>query len=273
MNLARTANRKLSIGWRPRRPELRQPTIVLFGDSHCYAVQRAIEKRQGKGRPVPLAAHRLLKIKNGRQQGDTSFEAFLEIIRSFQADDVVLSMIGGNQHAVFSTIQHPQRFDFLQPGDAQVTDGTEIIPYRILAESFSSGIRNGDGKSLRALRAATEARVVHIIPPPPKGDNEFIQQHHESVFANEGIAARGVSSPALRLKFWSLQTRVLEDLCRESGIEMMMPPATARDKAGFLARDYYAEDATHGNWQYGELVLREIESRYASEPAGVGDGA
>lgn len=252
-----------------REAELSEPTILLFGDSHAYAVQRAIEKRQGKGRTTPLRAHRLAKIKNGKQQGDTSFEEFLKIVRPLTPDDVVLSMIGGNQHAVFSTIQHPQKFDFLEPGSDAATDtGAEIIPYRILAGSFERGIRNRDGKSLEALRQATAARVVHIIPPPPKADNAFIQQYHESIFANEGITAYGASPPRLRLKFWLLQKRLLEALCAELNIEVMLPPAAAVDSHGFLATDYYANDATHANYLYGELLLREVEGRFCATTAG-----
>jgi hypothetical protein len=242
---------------------LKKPNILLFGDSHSYAIQRAIEKREGKGKSAPLKAHRLSKIKNGKKQGDTSLEEFVEIIRPLAEDDVVLSMIGGNQHAVFSTIQHPQRFDFLEPDGKQVAEeGSEVIPYRALTSFFEKGIRNRDGKSLEALRQATSARLIHIIPPPPKGDSEFIKQYHESVFANEGITSHGVSSPALRLKFWNLQTRLLKTLCGELGIEVMMPPAVSVDHKGFLARDYYANDATHANYFYGELLLREVEQRF-----------
>ena len=242
---------------------MKKPKILLFGDSHSYAVQRAIEKREGKGKSAPLKAHRLSKIKNGKKQGDTSLEEFVEIIRSLGEDDVVLSMIGGNQHAVFSTIQHPQRFDFLEPDGKQVAEeGAELIPYRALTSFFEKGIRNRDGKSLEALRQATSARMIHIIPPPPKSDSEFIRQYHESVFANEGITSHGVSSPALRLKFWNLQTRLLKTLCDELGIEVMMPPTVSVDHKGFLARDYYANDATHANYFYGELLLREVEQRF-----------
>jgi hypothetical protein len=248
---------------------LSEPTILLFGDSHAYAVQRAIEKREGKGRTASLKAHRLAKIKNGKQQGDTTFEEFLEIVRPLRSDDIVLSMIGGNQHAVFSTIQHPRKFDFREPeSDAATDDGAEIIPYRVLASFFEHGIRNRDGKSLEALRQATVARVVHIVPPPPKADNAFIQQYHESVFANEGITAHGVSSPRLRLKFWALQKRLLEALCAELKIEVMLPPAAAVNQHGFLASEYYANDATHANHFYGELLLREVESRFGTTPTG-----
>ena len=109
--------------------------------------------------------------------------------------------------------------------------------------------------------------MVHIIPPPPKGDNDFIQQYHESLFANEGISTNGVSSPALRMKFWKLQTRVLEDVCKEMGVDLMMPPAASRDPDGFLIKNCYARDATHGNSDYGELILKEVQSRYGEESA------
>jgi hypothetical protein len=246
------------------------PTILLFGDSHSHAVQRAIEKRIGKGLPVPLSAHRLLKEKNGNRIGDTSFEDFLEAAGRLGPTDVVLSMIGGNQHAVFSTIQHPQPFDFIAPDESKFSETGELIPYRALEAVFAKGLRGGDGRSLEALRKSTPARVVHIIPPPPKADNDFIEKHHESWFAQD-LPGRGVSPPALRLKFWKLQTRGLEGLCAELGIEVMLPPAGTVDDRGFLRPEYYAQDATHANWHYGERLLREVEERFV-EPAHMANG-
>jgi hypothetical protein len=245
--------------------ESRQPRIFLFGDSHSHAIQRAIEKRNGKGQPAPLSAHRLLKVKNGKEIGDTSFEAFLELVRDLSPEDIVLSMIGGNQHSVYSLIQHPQPFDFFSP-DAAADVGLETIPYRSLEAVFARGLRRGDGQSLEALRNATSARVVHVIPPPPKADNAFITQYHESNFARD-LPSLGVSPPQLRLKFWKLQTRVLEQLCAELGVEIMMPPKRAIDEQGFLRPEYYAQDATHGNWRYGERVLRAIEQQYLKRSA------
>jgi hypothetical protein len=253
--------------------QAKQPRVLLFGDSHCYAVQRAVERRLKRGKPVPLIVHRLLKThwKNGQTVGDTRFEDFLKIIRSLAQEDVVLSMIGGNQHAAISTIQHPQRFDFLERrGETPFDSEAEIVPYRMLADYFASALGQGDGKSLRALRSATKARVIHILPPPPKRDNPFIEQYHETVFAREGIDAQGVSTAELRMKFWQLQTNTLKKLASKLNIELMLPPAAALDEAGFLARDYYANDATHANPDYGELVLRNIEKRYSHPSISIG---
>ena len=240
-----------------------QTRILLFGDSHTNAVQRAIEKRKGKGAAVPLTAHRLLKEKNGRNIGDTSFEEFLKKIADLSAGDVVLSMIGGNQHSVYSLVKHPQPFDFFT-ADGEETDLTgEVVPYRALEEAFKTGLWKGDGKSLELLRKSTSARIVHIIPPPPKADNAFIEQNHESHFA-EMLPARGVSAPVLRLKFWRLQTRILQQICGEIDIVVMMPPLRALDPQGYLRPEFYAQDATHGNWKYGERVLRQVEDLFLS---------
>ena len=243
----------------------RQPNILLFGDSHSHSIQRAIEKRIRKGRSIPLTVHRLRKEKNGREIGDTPFEEFLAIARRLEPIDVVLSMIGGNQHAVFSTVQHPQRFDFYTPDMSLPANDVEMVPYRLFEDVFDDGLRNGDGKSLTALRAATRAEIIHIIPPPPKADNGYIEGHHESLFAKKGIADRGVSSPELRLKFWLLQTKILKQLCSDLGIEVLMPPSETVDDKGYLLPTYYAADATHANHIYGELVLREVESRFGIE--------
>ena len=249
---------------RSQEPEAKQPTILLFGDSHSHAIQSAIGKRMRKGRNVPVIVHRLKKEKNGREIGDTSLEEFLRIIRDLDADDVILSMIGGNQHAVFSLVQHSQPFDFFEPGQTDpIASGCEIIPYRILEDLFAYGLQKGDGKSIEALRKATNAKVVHILPPPPKADNAFIEAHHESLFAKQGIAARGVSRASLRLKFWSLQANILRNLCTQLGVEVMTPPPGTTDEAGFLLPDYYARDATHANHTYGELLLREVERAYS----------
>lgn len=101
--------------------------------------------------------------------------------------------------------------------------------------------------------------MVHLLAPPPKADSDFIQQHHDSQFAADGIATLGVSSPQLRLKFWQMQNRALADICADLSIETIAPPAAACDADGFLSREFYARDATHANAAYGELVLQQLE--------------
>lgn len=268
MSFAEKLLRAVARGASRKRTGSSERAVLLFGDSHSYAYQRAIEKRLSKGRSAPLRVHRLLKTKDAKRIGDTSFEKILTMVSALGPDDLVFSVIGGNQHAAYSIVQHPDRFDFFQPGGKVPRGaGMTIVPYRALERAFEQGLRDGDGKSLQALKQATTARVVHIIPPPPKKDSNFIQQFHESHFATMGIQDLGVSHPGLRLKFWLLQKRELERLCADLGIEVLLPPSASLDEKGFLATEFYAGDGTHANYQYAELVLREIECRYLDKDA------
>lgn len=264
--------------------------ILIFGDSHVHAIQDALKARGVGGTSVPIEARRLLKAKgvdasasrrhlldrlrslfarpparpSAATIGDTSLDDFLALARRLDERDVLVSVIGGNQHAVFSTIQHPRYFDFIDPdnGEEAISAKFEQVPYRALYEYFSSSLRRGDGATILALKAATRAKVLHLIAPPPKKKNNFIEHYHDTHFASEGISSHGVSDPRLRLKFWKLQNRAVEEICAEEGIETLEPPPAACDSDGFLERDFYAGDATHANVAYGELVLQQLEERF-----------
>jgi hypothetical protein len=278
-----------------RRAGLDEPRILIFGDSHVHALQEALKARSGASIGVQVEARRLLKTKSDggtvparqsaserlrgfvssilrddhatpprtgpRTLGDTTFTEFLRIARSLGEGDILASAVGGNQHAVYSTIQHPRPFDFDFPGDepGSQSPGVEAIPFGPLFSHFEKALRNGDGATLAALKSSTRARVVHLVAPPPKRDSEFIERNHDTHFATEGIADLGVSSAALRMKFWKLQNRALVGICGDLGIEMLEPPAAACDGDGFLAEEYYARDATHANVAYGELVIAQLE--------------
>jgi hypothetical protein len=265
---------------------------VVVGDSHVDAVQAALRARQAAGIPVSIEARRTLKVKAQGPApasvgnriaarlrawigsttsdncssviGDTSFDEMLSLARRLRSDDVLVSLVGGNQHAVFGTIQHPQPFDFALPGEQapRRRKGVEIIPFRTLWDFFSSGIRDGDGAVIAALRSATQARMIHVLAPPPKHKNMFIESHHDTYFKKEGIGRLGVSSADLRMKFWKLQNLAVEEICAGLGIETLPPPPEALDPNGFLAGTFYAGDATHANIAYGELVLAQLEDRF-----------
>jgi hypothetical protein len=272
---------------------------VVFGDSHVHAIQEAIKARAEAGIAVAVEARRLLKTKSvatdsppsrlpgldklkalvgqwtggalgARTIGDTSFEAFLVEARRLGPADVLVSAVGGNQHAVFSTVQHADPFDFFFPEDRpDATEGhVPLVPFRPLYDQFATGLRLGDGATLSALRRATKARLVHLIAPPPKSDSAYIRRYHDSHFAAEGISSLGVSSPALRLKFWQLQNRALKEICADLDIETIEPPAAACDEEGFLRRHFYARDATHANAAYGELVIEQLEQLRLERGAG-----
>ncbi len=235
--------------------------ILIFGDSHVVALQAAVRRRAAEGITSLVDARRMAKVKDGQTRGDTSFDEILDLSEGLGRGDLVVSAAGGNQHAIFSTIQHPDRFDFLMPGDdaGRIETGVELIPFRTLHAMFRDVLYNSMKKTVVALNKRSKAEVRFLHAPPPKPDNDFIIQHHDPRFAAANIASLGVSAPALRLRFWKLQSLVVEEICGELGAGTVPPPVKACDPEGFLLPHYFANDATHANAAYGDLILDELE--------------
>ena len=242
-----------------RPPKDRSSEILIFGDSHTDALARAIKARGDSPATSAITALRLRKEKNGKQIGDMSLEEFLKRTKWLGPRDIMFSMVGGNQHAIFSTIQHEVAFDFCTDGMEPAPATVHMIPNRAIKEYLSAGVYGRDGQMLWAMRNATRARIVHIVPPPPKKDAEHILRHQETHFSEGNIAQLGVSDALLRKKAWDLQATILKELCRELEIEILMPPEESLCPEGFLAKEFYARDITHANAQYGELVLKQVE--------------
>jgi hypothetical protein len=58
---------------------------------------------------------------------------------------------------------------------------------------------------------------------------------------------------------WHLQVDVLLKLTVDFNIGLLLPPDSTLTPLGFLDPAFYANDATHANAAYGELVLQQLE--------------
>lgn len=132
------------------------------------------------------------------------------------------------------------------------------MPYAQLLEYFVTGLKNKDMKKFAQLKEKSKCNVVHLIPPPPKESNEHILKHHEAHFSNNGILDFGVSDPIFRNKVWNIQVDALKIIADEWGFELIYPPPEAVNESGFLGVDYYANDATHANAEYGALIIKQL---------------
>jgi hypothetical protein len=234
------------------------PRISIFGDSHSVALLRAQQYLAAK-RAYDygnVRVNRLRKDKNGKAVGDTSLADFCREVREFGPNDFVFSAVGGNQYAIVSTVRPLIEYDILSSPTDEILG--EMVPFRAMASFIDSGIRETVGPVLREIRKATEATLVHLVPPPPKQDNAFIAAHAEGYFASEGLQDLGPSRPELRLKCWKMQLGSLAALCDELGIDLLMPPEKTVTADGFLEPSCYAKDVTHANRRYGEAVFRQI---------------
>jgi hypothetical protein len=235
--------------------------IVVLGESHVDGVQQAFAARSSTADQPAFSIYRLMSIKNGITVGDLTLEDCIQRCATLDPEDVVVSLLGGNQHAVVGLIQHPIPFDILEPETTldQLPPEIHCVPTRVMEDYFDKGLRGRDGTKLQALSARVHSRLYHVSPPPPKEDTAHILRRPESAFAQRKIHERGVSPAGLRLRLWELQNRIMRRLCAEWGIGFVPVPDTTLTPNGFLKPEYYARDATHANLHYGELVLKQLE--------------
>lgn len=242
---------------------MRKRRALVVGDSHTQAVKDALRNRETRGGDSAFAfeAYRYAKDKDGRTIGDLGSEELLALVASLAADDVVVSTIGGNQHQLIAAVQHPVAFDVFAPGEPALASSgmAVVIPSAQLNDHLESDLRAKDGLRLQKIREAAACRVCHAVPPPPKEDAGHMLRRHGPALAKAGILQHGVSPAPLRLKIWRMQVGVLRQLAKEWGITLLPPPEGAVCPKGFLAPACYADDATHANAAYGELMLRQLE--------------
>ena len=233
--------------------------IAVVGDSHTAALLRAQQYSKRAEQYGHVRVYRLRKVKEGKSVGDVALSKFLREIKSFGSEDFVFSTVGGNQYAIPSTVRSEVEYDFLvSDADRLAEDGRQLVPFRALAGFIESGIRGSIEPVLRGVKQTTTATVFHLVPPPPKEDNQFIAAHVDGYFKREGLGSQGPSDPSLRLKCWKVQLKILQTVCAELNISLVMPPERTVTASGFLQPNCYATDATHANRRYGEAVLKQI---------------
>ena len=64
----------------------------------------------------------------------------------------------------------------------------------------------------------------------------------------------GISSPQFRQKVWLLYCDVTRSMAEDLGVKVLDAPIAGQDD-GFLAKPYWCDDPTHGNIDYGDLVI------------------
>lgn len=76
-----------------------------------------------------------------------------------------------------------------------------------------------------------------------------------------------LEEPALRLRVWREQCRIVEEVCARRGIRFVMPPDEVFGADGLLHRRFWSADPMHGNGAYGRLI-RDHLRRVGAVPGG-----
>ncbi len=233
--------------------------VLVLGDSHTQALAQAHEARTAQG-AVQFDINWLAKRDGERPRGNLEMADALERAALLQPGDIIAISILGTLHNIYGLLRHEQPFDVFDTGDETMAleEGCSVVPEKALWDMFKDTSEQYRKKTA-ALRSRAGCHVYHLATPPPKEDNEFIASRIKR-YRGRSAAEAGVNHPSTRLKLWRLEMRVLAELCAEWTVRFLPAPAEAQTPDGFLKPEGYANDATHANAAYGELVLRQLEA-------------
>ena len=173
--------------------------------------------------------------------------------------DRIASCFYGGAHVVLSLVEHAVPFDVLPDrldrGVGENGSPRQIVPAsvmkRILLERFHPTV-----VACRMLRARfPQAEVMHVTPPPPVRDEEFLRGVLPAVMQTV-VAERGIAPADLRARIHRMAIEALSTELSADHVRVVPPPTLAEDE-GFLRPEYHL-DATHANPAYGRLVLAQV---------------
>jgi hypothetical protein len=173
----------------------------------------------------------------------------------------------GNQHFREFMFAPSQPFDFAVASrpDLQVDETAELVPELAVRQYFAPSLSELT-ELVPEMRAAGGPGVVLLGPPPPKDDIErqrwqlFERPKFVEMAAALGgdISTLPLAPELLHLKMWQVITDMLRALAETHAVPFVGTPPEAVKPNGFLRDELGAEDLTHANRAYGELVLRDL---------------
>lgn len=249
---------------------MRRSTIFILGDSHATAIAEAVRARQDSGRdvssPVEFFASRFEKAKgNGKTIPGLTMDEATAKLQAAGKHDILVSALGGNQYNTLGLLESGAPFDLIDPitlGSPEKTNA-RIVPLAQISAAFDDFV-GGIRPPIASLTAKFKGAAFHLNPPPPKSDNDYIRKNAEGYFRTDGKVVLNVNPAGMRRRLWLAQTEGLRRLCADMGVGFIDVPDESLDDQGFLARECYGADATHANARYGELVLRKLETMFAT---------
>lgn len=222
--------------------------LVFFGDSHAHALLRALTKYGGK---EEIAAIDIRRIE-GQASNPKDIPASLAI--DYPAD-AVFCCLGGTEHNLLGLIESPEPFDFLLHPDDTIKPGRKPVPHGLVKSALLSRMRTALAR-MSEVRAQYNCPFTCVAPPPP-----FAEIDDKANLPRAFIPhlEKGIAPASLRRKLYELQITLMKAHCRSESIAFMPAPRKARDSDGYLLRQCWDSDPTHGNARYGAAVIRQMK--------------
>jgi hypothetical protein len=232
--------------------------IICLGHSHTNAIAAAgcLENDN------TVTVINLRKLDSAFSANKENFRVDPEVVQLVgDGDGPIFSIVGGNKHNFLGLVRHPRPFDFVLPkGSALPLDpNAELIPFGSIKEVVERHAQRAK-QQLQALAGQFEGRrLIQLESPPPATEAKV---HEFPMKFGEQVRQYGVAPVGLRHRIWRLYSTVIRTACVELGIEFLPVPPESMDEQGCLRPELTA-NATHGNAQYGTLLLARMRAAIA----------
>lgn len=237
---------------------------VVIGQSHTACMANAISTHPDKAWDISVT-----RLRSGDKLNDPealSIDDAMGLVSALEFSVPIFISIVGTYHNILGLIRFGEDFDFLMDGQSTISDESCLVPNKVLTSAFDENLKTE--KDIQKLKAVSRGPVYLLACPPPKQDSEFMLQkltaRRNKPYRGRDVATHGINRPELRRKLWLLECQRLELWAQGLEIGYLPPPIEAFDQDGFLAKQFYADDATHANAEYGALVLSLIASTIES---------
>ncbi|NHN37603.1 hypothetical protein G8764_09890 [Pseudomaricurvus alcaniphilus] len=227
---------------------------LVVGHSHVNCIQKAVNLSSSKDFEV-LNIRQLQKAKVLNKSSDGLVDRTL--LRN-PSPDVICISLSGNEHNILGLVEDPNPFsvgDF-DLGSVPHDSSRWLIPRNIMLEVFTDKLTIFFNQAKSLCNSFPDAKKMYLNPPPPISDWMHITRHPK--FFKE-VIGRGPAPDDLKLELYKIQTDVLKSFASDLGAHFVDAPPAAIDDRGFLRSEFYNDDPTHGNIEYGKLVVKLIE--------------
>lgn len=221
--------------------------MVFFGDSHAHALLRALTKW---GDQSDLA------VVDIRRVGDGTTNAKMipaNLAQTYPADSI-FCCLGGTEYNLLGLIESDEPFDFLLTSDDTILPGRTPVPHGLVRSALTARLRSALGR-MTEVRTQYDCLFTCVAPPPPFAGIDDTANLPRAFLPH---LAKGIAPASVRRKLYTVQIQLLEAHCRKEGITFLPAPAVAQDDAGFLLRNCWRDDPTHGNARYGAAVIEQM---------------
>lgn len=219
--------------------------VLILGESHSTAISRAIgDDIQDEFITIDVRA--------GADASKINFDLFSGILPR-----TLILAFGGTEHNIIGLIEAEPKFDFLWPPYDDLDAQRSMVPASAVEQLLHNRMQSGLSRAM-LVRERFNC-PTYVLAPPPAFQEIDEKAQLPKTFA--GLIEAGIAPATVRRKLYAVQCEVMRRAYEKHDIPMISAPPAAKDENGYLLRSMWNRDPTHGNRNYGKLVLEHLRNK------------